>query len=50
MNCKVCGSEHRKLQNELFFERKIFSCKDCGVQYLDPQLNDEELKKLYAEN
>lgn len=50
MNCKVCGSEHRKLQNELFFERKIFTCKDCGLQYLDPQLNDEELKKLYAEN
>jgi SAM-dependent methyltransferase len=50
MNCTVCGSPNVKLKFDLTPDRQIFCCQKCEVEFLFPQLNDEDLKKLYSEN
>lgn len=50
MDCPVCKSKQIEIKFNLTEERQILSCLFCGVEFLFPQLNDDELKKLYSEN
>lgn len=50
MNCPVCQSKKIKKKFNLTTEHQILSCLSCGLEFMFPQLNDEELKKLYSEN
>jgi len=50
MDCIVCGSPQVEIKFDLMPERQILCCLKCGVEYLYPQLDDAELKKLYSEN
>lgn len=49
MECKVCGSGSITKRFSIFETRSICKCNGCMVEFLDPQLNDEELTKLYSE-
>jgi 2-polyprenyl-3-methyl-5-hydroxy-6-metoxy-1,4-benzoquinol methylase len=49
MVCQVCGSSSIKERFKIFGSKTICACANCGVEFLYPQLNDEELKKLYSE-
>lgn len=50
MNCTVCQSQQVEIKFNLSEDRQVLCCLACGVEFLFPQLNDEELKKLYSEN
>ncbi len=50
MDCSLCGSTHVKIKFNMISDRQIFACSDCDIQFLSPQLNDQELIKLYSEN
>jgi 2-polyprenyl-3-methyl-5-hydroxy-6-metoxy-1,4-benzoquinol methylase len=50
MHCSNCGSQQVKVKFKISDEQQIFSCSSCKVEFLFPQLNDSELKKLYSEN
>jgi 2-polyprenyl-3-methyl-5-hydroxy-6-metoxy-1,4-benzoquinol methylase len=50
MNCSICGYDHFRKKFDCDTDRKIFICLNCKVQFLHPQLNDDELSRLYAEN
>lgn len=39
-----------EIKFDLMPERQILCCLKCGVEFLYPQMNDEELKKLYSGN
>src|ERR1041385_7358344 len=49
MICQLCGSTSIKERFVIFNTKTICSCNNCTVEFLHPQLNDEELKKLYSE-
>ena len=49
MICQVCGSTSIKERFVIFDTKRICVCESCGVEFLYPQLTDEELKKLYSE-
>lgn len=50
MDCTVCGSSHVEIKFNLSPERQILCCLKCGVEFLFPQLSDDELNHLYSEN
>ena len=50
MDCCICKSTHIEIEFNLTAEQQILCCLNCGVEFLFPQLNDDELKKLYSEN
>ncbi len=49
MICNICNSEKTKPLFNLSLSHKIFSCSNCGVQFMYPQLNDKEINTLYSE-
>ncbi len=49
MECKVCGSGFITKRFSIFETRSICKCDTCTIEFLDPQLNDAELTKLYSE-
>jgi len=49
MNCPVCHSNHTKLLFQLDASHGVHGCSNCTVQFMWPQLNDEEIKTLYSE-
>ena len=49
MICKVCGSTEAHHKFNLTEKLEIFSCKNCEVLFMEPQLNDEEITLLYSE-
>lgn len=49
MTCKVCDSTSIRERFKIFENKAICRCDNCGVEFLYPQLNDEELTKLYSE-
>ncbi len=50
MDCSICRSTQVKIKFNLTKEHQVLCCLNCGIEFLSPQLNDEELKKLYSEN
>jgi 2-polyprenyl-3-methyl-5-hydroxy-6-metoxy-1,4-benzoquinol methylase len=50
MNCTFCGSARATTKFTLKNNHRVVRCPDCGIEFLSPQLNDEELDKLYSEN
>lgn len=50
MQCTVCGSEKTRIKFAITSDRHVVRCFNCEVEFLFPQLGDEELKKLYSEN
>jgi len=50
MDCSICQSTQVEIKFNLTKEHQVLCCLNCGVEFLFPQLNDEELKKLYSEN
>jgi 2-polyprenyl-3-methyl-5-hydroxy-6-metoxy-1,4-benzoquinol methylase len=50
MDCTICKSAEVKVKFNITEDHKVFCCSSCGIEFLDPQLNDAELKKLYSEN
>ena len=50
MNCTICESRHVDIKFNITAEKQVCSCLDCGVEFLFPQLDDSDLKKLYSEN
>lgn len=49
MKCKLCSSSNVTFEFHLDTIQSLHSCKNCGVQFLDPQLSDQEIDKLYSE-
>lgn len=49
MNCTICQSNQAKFKFDFTDKLKIFSCSFCGVEFLNPQLSDEEITELYSE-
>jgi 2-polyprenyl-3-methyl-5-hydroxy-6-metoxy-1,4-benzoquinol methylase len=49
MICKLCQSSGVAHKFNLTPQLEIFSCTNCEVQFMSPQLNDEELTELYSE-
>ncbi len=50
MVCPICSSKQTEIKFNLTDEHQVLCCINCGVEFLFPQLNDNELKKLYSEN
>ena len=50
MNCSICKSHSTELEFKFTEKLHIFSCSNCGVHYLHPQLSDAEITELYSEN
>ena len=50
MDCTICKSTEIEINFNLTEDRQILRCLNCGVEYLSPQLSDEQLKILYSEN
>lgn len=50
MDCTICKSTQVEIKFNLTEDRQVLCCLICGVEFLFPQLNDEELKILYSEN
>ena len=48
--CEICKSETTIKLFEFNTTQHIYVCNNCGVEFLTPQLNDDELTKLYSEN
>ena len=46
--CKICGSENIHKYHEDFIGNTIFICKDCHVQFMNPQYTDEYLDEYYS--
>lgn len=49
MICKVCGYAEAHHKFNLTKKLEIFSCKNCQVLFMEPQLNDAEITELYSE-
>lgn len=49
MICKVCGSKEVRYKFELEKDLGIYACDHCRVLFMDPQLSDEEITRLYSE-
>ncbi len=49
MVCKVCESQNTNYKFSLTDKHKIFACKNCKVEFMEPQLNDVEITELYSE-
>jgi 2-polyprenyl-3-methyl-5-hydroxy-6-metoxy-1,4-benzoquinol methylase len=49
MNCNVCGSTRVKHKFKLTEKLEVFSCGNCRVEFMHPQLSDEEINELYSE-
>jgi 2-polyprenyl-3-methyl-5-hydroxy-6-metoxy-1,4-benzoquinol methylase len=50
MNCNICSGEKVNLKFRLDDHHSVYSCKGCGVEFMDPQLSDLELTELYSES
>jgi SAM-dependent methyltransferase len=50
MICKICGSREAHRKFNLTNELEIFSCSDCQVLFMDPQLSDDEIAVFYSES
>lgn len=50
MDCSICQSNNVEIKFNLNADHQILSCLNCGVEFMFPQLNDDELIKLYSEN
>lgn len=50
MNCTICQSKNVKTKFNLTSDHLVLWCLDCDVEFMFPQLNDDELLKLYSEN
>ncbi len=50
MDCSICESKNVEIKFNITSDRQILCCLSCGVEFLFPQLNEEELTKLYSEN
>lgn len=49
MICKVCGTAGAHHKFNLTEKLEIFSCKNCQVLFMEPQLSDSEITELYSE-
>ncbi len=49
MNCYLCNSTDIVYKYDLNEKHKIYKCRKCSVEFLYPQLIDDELKELYSE-
>jgi len=49
MTCKICESNSVSLKFNLTEKHGVYSCSGCSAQFMDPQLNDEEIIRLYSE-
>jgi 2-polyprenyl-3-methyl-5-hydroxy-6-metoxy-1,4-benzoquinol methylase len=50
MNCSICASKQIEIKFNITPAWQVLHCNQCGVEFLFPQLNDEDLHKLYSEN
>lgn len=48
MNCYLCGSEHIYHYHTDHTGRKIYKCKNCKIQFLNPQYTNEYLADFYS--
>jgi len=49
MKCKICASNEAKHKFNLTDKLSVYSCSNCSVLFMDPQLSDEEITALYSE-
>ena len=53
ISCKLCEKDETKVilkqPNAKYFPRTIVRCLNCGLCYINPQPDLEELKRLYQE-
>jgi 2-polyprenyl-3-methyl-5-hydroxy-6-metoxy-1,4-benzoquinol methylase len=49
MICKVCLTPEAHFKFNLTENLKVFSCKNCQVLFMEPQLSDQEITTLYSE-
>lgn len=50
MICRFCQSTGATHKFNLTNELGIYSCPDCEVEFMEPQLSDAEITELYSEN
>ena len=48
-SCPVCGYQ-KTVAGPVFQSYRVAICDSCGVQFLDPQPDDDELSKIYSDN
>lgn len=49
MNCPVCQSPDTRYKFHLDEKHDIHACTNCTVEFMHPQLNDQEITELYSE-
>ena len=47
-NCLICGSSDIFQYHQASKELKIFKCRNCKIQFLNPQYSDEYLSEMYS--
>ncbi|MFN3403899.1 MAG: class I SAM-dependent methyltransferase [Cytophagaceae bacterium] len=50
MECKVCGHVNGSILFPFSDQRNIWKCNACGLQYLHPVLEKDELIRLYSKD
>ncbi len=45
--CPLCSSNQQGPLYQIFSGENIWACRKCGLQYLFPQPNDEDLNRIY---
>lgn len=47
--CQVCGSQERRQRYEIR-GFQLVQCKDCGLEYIDPRIANEQVYELYRDD
>lgn len=50
MKCKICQSDSIAKKFNLYGPHDIYTCRNCSVEFMSPQLTDAEITELYSEN
>lgn len=50
MDCSICHSTQVEIKFNIDDKHQVLCCRNCGIEFLFPQLNDDDLEKLYTEN